>query len=690
MFLKESVEIGGHELSFETGRIAKQAHGSVLVRYGDSMVLATCCGTEDADPDKPFFPLTVEYRENYYAAGRFPGGFFKREGRMSTKETLVSRIIDRPLRPMFTEGYMGETQVSLSVISFDGINDTDVMAMAGAAAATYLSPLPFPHAQASVRVGLVDGEFIVNPSYEVRANSQLDLVVSGTKDSIVMVEAGGNFISEDVMVDALEFAQIEIGKIVTLIEKMGEKLAIQRWEIQPPEIDQEFYDSLAGEFSSRVVEAMSVKGKKISEKAVSNLKKEVKDRFEDDEVKQKLASKYFGLIKEKAFRSYVLDQQKRVDGRGFEDIRPISIEVGILPRAHGSALFTRGETQALVSLTLGTKSDSQIVDSLVAESKKSFMLHYNFPSFSVGEVRPSRGPGRREIGHGALAERSLDPVIPSNDKFPYTMRLVSDIMESNGSSSMASVCGGSLALADAGVPIDKPIAGVAMGLVKEGDKYAVLSDIQGAEDHYGDMDFKVSGSAEGITSLQMDIKIKGLTKDIMAEALHQARRGRLHILEKMNAVLAEPRDSFSEHAPQIIVIDVPIEKIRDVIGPGGKVIRSIVEKTGAKVDIEDSGKCFVTAPDTKSGEAACKMIAELVAVPEEGKSYLGRITRIVDFGAFVEILPGTEGLLHISEIANYRVANVSDELREGEEVMVKVLSVERNGKMKLSRKALLE
>lgn len=689
MMIKHSIEIGGHELTLEMGRMAKQAHGSVVVRMGDSIVLATCVGTENADPDKPFFPLTVEYRENYYAAGKFPGGFFKREGKLSTKETLVSRMIDRPLRPMFTDGYMGETQVNASVLSFDGVHDTDVLGMIGAAAATYLSPVPFPQAQASVRVGLIDGEFVVNPTFERRENSKLDLIIAGTKESITMVEAGADFVSESEMVDALDFGHGEIQKLVAFIEGIGAELAIEKWQPAQVDIDQPFYDELEKEFGPRMIEALTTKGKKESEKAVSAVKADVLARFEDDEERAKLAGKYLGSIKESVFREYVLQQRKRTDGRAFDEVRPIAVEVGILPRAHGSALFTRGETQALVSLTLGTKSDSQIVDSIGGESKKLFMLHYNFPSFSVGEVRPNRGPGRREIGHGALAERSLDKVIPTVDEFPYTIRVVSDILESNGSSSMASVCGGSLALADAGVPIHHAVAGVAMGLVKEGDDYAILTDIQGAEDHYGDMDFKVAGSAEGITSLQMDLKVKGLTKEIMAEALDQARRGRLHILDKMNAVLDKPREGFSEHAPKIMVIEVPVDKIRDVIGPGGKVIRSIVEKTGAKIDIEDSGKCFVSAPDAKSGNAAMKMIEDLVAVPEEGKSYLGRITRIVDFGAFVEIIPGTEGLLHISEIANYRVRNVTDELSEGEEVMVKVLSVERNGKIRLSRKALL-
>jgi len=689
MVVRESMEWGGVEISLETGNLAKQAHGSVVVRCGENVVLAASVGSEEAREGQAFFPLMVEYRENYYAAGRFPGGFFKREGRLGTKETITSRLIDRPLRPMFDDGYMGETQVTALVMSSDGVRDTDIFGMVGCLAATYLSPLPFSTPMSAARVGLVDGQFILNPTFEQREESILDLTVAATKDSIVMVEAGAEFVTETEMVDALAFAHEEIRKMIGLIENMAEQMNLEKWKIEPPEVDQEMLSGLRQRIESDLVAALTTKGKRNSDKAVKAVKVSLIESFDEEDPNREKAAELFGRIKEDIFRDYLLNQKKRTDGRDFDEVRPLSIEVGFLPRTHGSAVFTRGETQALVTATLGTSSDAQIVDEIVNESKKHFMLHYNFPSFSVGEVRPSRGPGRREIGHGLLAERALRPVIPDRDAFPYTIRLVSDILESNGSSSMASVCGGSLALFDAGIPASRPVAGVAMGLVQEGSNYAILTDIQGAEDHYGDMDFKVTGSDEGITALQMDIKIKGLDREILAQALDQAREGRLFILSKMNEALAQPRKGFAENAPQIAIIMVPVEKIRDVIGPGGKVIRSIVEKTGAKIDIEDSGRCFISAPDKASGEVAKKMVEDLIAVPEAGKSYLGKITRITDFGAFVEILPGTEGLLHISEIANYRVRRVTDELSEGEEIMVKVLSVESNGKMRLSRKALL-
>ncbi|MCB1052161.1 MAG: polyribonucleotide nucleotidyltransferase [Acidobacteria bacterium] len=689
MIIKESMMLGDAEFSLETGLLAKQAHGSIVARYGDTMVLAACVGSEESKPGQDFFPLTVEYRENYFAAGKFPGGYIKREGRMTLKETLTSRLIDRPLRPMFAEGYLGDTTLNASVISYDNTNDADVVGMVAAAASAYLSPLPLHDAIAAVRVGYVDGKLIVNPTVDQRKDSTLDLIVAGTKTSITMVEAGAKFVSEELVVDALEFAQQNIAKIVDLIEKMAKKMKIEKWEVTKPEIDTTFYKAMEKKIGKKLITALTTKGKKKGEVALSDLKKEWVASFEDEEEQAKAAT-YFSILKERSFRDYTLNQKKRTDGRAFDEVRPISIHVGYLPKAHGSSVFTRGETQALVSLTLGTSSDAQMVDGLAGEQKQTFMLHYNFPGFSVGEPKPSRGPGRRELGHGALAERALAPVVPFNDKFPYTVRLVSDILESNGSSSMASVCGGSLAMLDAGVPLVKPVAGVAMGLVMEGDNYAVLTDIQGAEDHYGDMDFKVAGSEDGITALQMDIKVKGLTREIMAKALDQARAGRLHILGKMNEAISQPRKDLADHAPQIETIMIPVDKIREVIGPGGKVIRSIVEKSGAKIDIEDSGKCVIFGTDTKSCQTALQMVQDLIAVPEEGKTYLGKITRITDFGAFVEIIPGTEGLLHISEIANYRVRAVTDELQEGQEVMVKVLALEKNGRIKLSRKALLE
>jgi len=690
MIIKESMELGGAELSIETGKLARQAHGSVVVRHGDTMVLGACCGEEDFPAENPFFPLTVDYRENYYAAGRFPGGFFKREGRMSTKETLVCRLIDRPLRPMFAEGYFGQTQINCQVISSDSVHETDVIAMVAGMASAYLSPLPLMQPLSAVRVGLIEDELVINPTMETHGINKLDLLVAGTREAIVMVEAGAQFVSEAIMVDALEFAHKHIIDIIEMIERIAEKMNLEKWPVTPVARDEALLAEIEGKASAGMLAALTVKGKHASDRAVKTLKKAILADYEDDEEKSEKAAKYFQAVKEKIFRNYVLDERKRTDGRAFDEIRPIATEVGYLPMVHGSGVFTRGETQALVSLTMGTSGDSQIVDSIHGEARKKFMLHYNFPAFSVGEVRPSRGPGRREIGHGMLAERALTPVIPDDDDFPYTLRLVSEILESNGSSSMASVCGGSLALLDAGIAIKAPVAGVAMGLVKEGDKYAILTDIQGAEDHYGDMDFKVTGTSEGITALQMDIKIKGLTKELMAEALEQARKGRLYILDKMAETIQEPREGYREHVPQIETIYIPVPKIRDVIGQGGKVIKSIIEQTGVKIDIEDDGKCVIFSPKASALQEALEMIEELIAVPEAGKSYLGKVKRIVDFGAFVEILPGTEGLRHISEIANYRVRQVSDELQEGEEVMVKVLAVEGNGRIRLSRRALLE
>lgn len=691
MLIRESIQVGDKQLDLEMGKVAKQALGSVMVRCGDSVVLATCCAEEKARPGRDFFPLMVEYRENYYAAGRFPGGFFKREGRLTTKETLVSRLIDRPLRPLFDEGFMGETQVTAAVISADGVHEPDILGMVGACAAVYLSSAPFRQPVSAVRIGLLDGEFVVNPNVDEIQRSDLDLVVAATRESIVMVEAGAQFVSEDTVVTALEKAHEEIRNILDGLERMAKQLNPEKWVVHPEVLDPDFLAQARAALKDGMLAALTTKGKMASDKALSALKAEFLGPYEEagDEEQMDLAARSFQAVKEETFRQYLLEQGKRTDGRAFDEVRPLDMEVSFLPRAHGSALFTRGETQALATLTLGTGSDSQIVDSIGGEYKKNFMLHYNFPSFSVGEVRPSRGPGRREIGHGALAERALAPVVPATPEFPYTMRIVSDILESNGSSSMATVCGGTLALMDGGIPIVEPVAGVAMGLVKEGDDYAVLTDIQGAEDHYGDMDFKVAGTSKGITALQMDIKVKGIDREVMAEALEQARKARLFILGKMADVLPKSRQDYSEHAPKIMTIQLPIDKIRDVIGPGGKMIRSIVERTGCKIDISDDGRCVVASLDAQSGDEAKKMIEELIAVPEEGKSYLGKVTRITDFGAFVEILPGTEGLLHISEIANYRVRSVTDELYEGQEIMVKVLSVERNGKMRLSRKALL-
>lgn len=691
MFLKQAVNLGGRELSLETGRIAKQADGAILVRQGETVVLVTAVSAHTARAGGDFFPLTVDYREYGYAAGRIPGGYFKREGRPTEKEILSARLIDRPLRPLFPEGYFHETQIVAMVISADDEHDPDVLAITGASAACYLSDLPFSTPIAGVRVGLIDGKYVVNPTYEQVRQSQLNLTVAGTEEGIVMVESGAKEVSEDVMVEALLFAHGEVRKLCQLQRAMGETLAIKKRDFTPAAVNSEMLAEIEGRFADELREALSVQNKTKIESyaAIDNLKKKVTESYpEDDPAKREEAGSLFDRLKERVFRDDILNNKRRADGRRFSEIRPISIEAGWLPRTHGSALFTRGETQALVTATLGTSQDVQYLDSLeTGEVKRRFMLNYNFPPFSVGEVGRVGSPGRREIGHGALAHRALDAVVPGEDSWPYIVRLVSDITESNGSSSMATVCGGALALMDAGVPIKAPVAGVAMGLVKEDKKYAILTDIAGAEDHYGDMDFKVAGTRDGITALQMDIKITGLNAQILAEALEQARKGRLFILDRMDEVLSEPRPEISKYAPRILKMQIPVDKIRDVIGPGGKMIRSIVERTGAKIDVSDDGSISIATPSGEAGDQAMQIIRDLTAEAEPGKTYLGTVTRIVDFGAFIEIFPGTEGLLHISEIADYRVRDVRDELKEGQQVLVKCIGVEGN-KIRLSRKAL--
>lgn len=691
MFLKQAVNLGGRELSLETGRIAKQADGAILVRQGETVVLVTAVSSHTPRAGGDFFPLTVDYREYGYAAGRIPGGYFKREGRPTEKEILSARLIDRPLRPLFPEGYFHETQIVAMVISADDEHDPDVLAITGASAACYLSDLPFSTPVAGVRVGLIDGKYVVNPTYEQVRQSQLNLTVAGTEEGIVMVESGAKEVSEDVMVEALLFAHGEVSKLCQLQRAMGETLAVKKREFAAPVVNSEMLAEIEGRFAAELREALSVQNKTKIESyaAIDSLKKKVIESYpEDDAAKREEAGSLFDRLKERVFRDDILNNKRRADGRRFSEIRPISIEAGWLPRTHGSALFTRGETQALVTATLGTSQDVQYLDSLeTGEVKRRFMLNYNFPPFSVGEVGRVGSPGRREIGHGALAHRALDAVVPGEESWPYIVRLVSDITESNGSSSMATVCGGALALMDAGVPIKAPVAGVAMGLVKEDKKYAILTDIAGAEDHYGDMDFKVAGTREGITALQMDIKITGLNAQILAEALEQARKGRLFILDRMDEVLSEPRPEISKYAPRILKMQIPVDKIRDVIGPGGKMIRSIVERTGAKIDVSDDGSISIATPSGEAGDQAMQIIRDLTAEAEPGKTYLGTVTRIVDFGAFIEIFPGTEGLLHISEIADYRVRDVRDELKEGQQVLVKCIGVEGN-KIRLSRKAL--
>lgn len=693
MFLKQGINLGGREFTIETGRIAKQADGAVLVTQGETVVLVTAVSARKPKEGADFFPLTVDYREYGYAAGRIPGGYFKREGRPTEREILTSRLTDRPIRPLFPTGYQHETQIISMVISADDEHDPDVLSITGASAALYLSDIPFHNPIAGVRVGLVEGKYVVNPTYEQQRNSSLNLIVAGSDEAIVMVEAGAKEVSEEVMIEALMFAHGEIRKLCQLQRSMYEALGVQKREFTPKPINEDMLKEIAEKYSNDMREALSVQNKTKLESytAIDDLKKRVVEGYPEDRPELRAeAGELFDHLKEGIFRDDILNNRRRPDGRKFSEIRPISIEVGWLPRTHGSSLFTRGETQALVTATLGTSQDVQYIDSLeVGEIKRRFMLNYNFPPFSVGETGRTGSPGRREVGHGALAQRAIDSVMPDEETFPYTVRIVSDITESNGSSSMATVCGGTLALMDAGVPIKAPVAGVAMGLVMEDKKYAILTDIAGAEDHYGDMDFKVAGTRNGITALQMDIKVTGLNAQILAEALEQARKGRMFILDKMNEAISEPRPEISKYAPRILTMQINPDKIRDVIGPGGKVIRGIQEKTGAKIDISDDGRIAIATPNGEAAEAAMQIIRDITAEAEVGQSYLGTVTRIVDFGAFIEIFPGTEGLLHVSEIADYRVRDVRDELSEGQQILVKCISVEGN-KIRLSRKALLK
>ena len=691
MVEQTSLDLGGRKLTFETGKMAKQAHGAVVARYGDTVVLATACMDTHAS-EKDFLPLTVDYREYTYSAGKIPGGFFKREGRPSERETLTSRLIDRPLRPLFPEGWATETQVVAMVLSADSENDPDVIGVTAASAALYISKIPFANPIAAVRVGLLDGKLVINPTVAEQKTSLLNIVIAGSEHAIVMVEAGSLEVSEDTVADALEFGHAAIKNVVAAIKELGAKVGQPKVEVKPPAFDEALYKQISAKYTERMRDALdTAKHPKLeSYGLVDAVKAEIQAEVpEDDEEKQKLASRAFERLRERIFRDDMLVRRRRPDARAFDQIRPISCEIDVLPRVHGSALFTRGETQALVTTTLGTKEDKQRLDLLFEEeSFKRFMLHYNFPAFSVGEVKFLRGPGRREIGHGALAERSLANLIPSEDDFPYAMRVVSDIMESNGSSSMASVCGGSLSLMDAGVPLKSPCAGIAMGLVIEEEKYAILTDIAGAEDHYGDMDFKVAGTRQGITALQMDIKVTGVTISIMREALEQARKARFEILDIMANTITSAKPEISTYAPHLHMLTIPTDKIRDLIGPGGKKIRSIIEATGVKIDVMDDGKVHVFANNGTAAEAALKMIRDVTATAEIGKTYLGTVVRIADFGAFVELFPGTDGLLHISEIAEARIRSVRDELKEGDQILVKVLAIEGN-KIRLSRKAVL-
>ena len=699
--IQKTARVGGKELLLETGKVAKQAHGSVWVRLGDSIVLVTAVSASEKKEGIDFFPLTVDYQEKLFAAGQIPGSFFRREGRPTEKETITSRIVDRSLRPLFAEGYSNETQVIATVISFDQENDTDVLALTGASAALHLSDIPFNGPIAGVRVGRLNGEFVANPTLAQRAECDLDVIMAASREAIVMVEGGGKEVSEKVMVDALLFGQAAVKDVLdaqdALRKATGDK---PRRAFDPPKSDAVLQDKVKALTWNKVKEAYGRNEKHDRYGRLSEIKKELLQALKEEaagdpaklatvQLREKEIKGYYEDVKYEYMRKMITDEGRRIGGRGMADVRKITCEVGLLPRVHGSALFTRGETQALVASTLGTSEDEQRVEMLTGMVFKKFMLHYNFPPFSVGEAKFLRSPGRREIGHGVLAERALRHVMPAEDKFPYTVRIVSDIMESNGSSSMASVCGGCLSLMDAGVPIKAPVAGIAMGLVKEGEKIAILSDILGDEDHLGDMDFKVCGTAEGITSIQMDIKIGGVTREILEKALAQAAEGRKHILAEMAKTIATPRADISTYAPRITTIKIRPERIKDIIGPGGKTIKDITARTGTSINIEDDGSVSIASPSQEKVEAAIKMIRGLTQEAEVGKTYLGTVRKIAEFGAFVEIFPGTDGLIHISELSDKRVKSVSDVLSEGEEVLVKVVSVDRAGKIRLSRKEAL-
>ncbi len=691
MIHKVATVVGGRELSIEVGRMAKQAGGSALIRYGDTVVMATACCSPTVREDIDFFPLTVDYREYTYAAGKIPGGFFKREGKSTEREVLTSRLIDRPLRPMFEEGFRQETQIIAMVLSVDGENTPDILGLTAASTALMISDIPFHIPLASVRVGLIGDRYVINPLNSEIKESRLNLIVAGSADAICMVEAGAQEVTEAEVLTALQKGHEAIRELVGLQQQLVTLAGKTKRTVVAGPADEALKAEVEGRYASQIRDALHIPGKLNSYARLDELKAELKNSIpKEEEVRRRLAMQYFETVLERVFREEILADRKRPDGRNFDEIRNITIETSVLPRTHGSALFTRGETQALVTVTLGTADDEQRLDSVEGgETSKRFMLHYNFPPFSVGEVSPLRGPGRREVGHGALAERSLLAIMPKEESFPYTVRIVSDIFESNGSSSMASVCGGCLALMDAGVKITSPVAGVAMGLVKEGDKYAILTDIAGAEDHYGDMDFKVAGTRQGITALQMDIKVQGLTTSLMQEAMEQARQGRLFILDRMAEAIAAPREELSMFAPRIFTIRIPTEKIGGVIGTGGKTIRSIIERTGVKIDIQDDGQVNIAATDGESAQKAIRIIEELTATAELNKTYLGKVVRITEFGAFVEVLPGTEGLLHISEIAERRVEEVRDELKEGDQILVKVIAIDPMGKVKLSRKAVI-
>jgi polyribonucleotide nucleotidyltransferase len=690
MIHTKQIDIHGHPFSIETGKVAKQADGSVVVRFGASMVLATVVAAKTAKESQDFFPLTVEYRERAYAGGRIPGGYFKREGAPVKKETLTSRLIDRPIRPLFADGFRNEVQVVCLAISGDPEHDPDVMAINGASAALCLSGIPFDGPVGAVRVGLVDGQFVANPTTAEQEASQLELVVAGTEEGVLMVEAGAKEVPEEKMLEAIAFGHEQCKRLARIQKELAVAAGKPRWSSEASTGEHQTLAARVCEMASaRLESALAVHEKQARAEAVSRVFEEVWTALGLEEGKKGAVRAAFEEAESAVVRRMIVERGIRVDGRKANEIRPISSEVGYLPRAHGSALFTRGETQAMVSTTLGTKADEQKIEALEGESYRHFMLHYNFPPFSVGEVRRFGSPSRRDIGHGALAERAVEAVMPPKEEFPYTVRVVSEILESNGSSSMASVCGASLALMDAGVPLRAPVAGIAMGLVKDGDRFGILTDIMGTEDHYGDMDFKVAGTEKGVTALQMDIKITGVSVEIMREALRQAREARLAVLAKMRETIEKPRTELSPFAPRFVTIKIRQEKIREIIGPGGKVVRGIQEQTGTKIDIEDDGRVTVFSPDSASVQKAVGMIQYICREVELDRIYLGKVKKIVEFGAFVEVIPNTEGLLHISQIAETRIRSVQDVLTEGDEVLVKVIEVDGNGKMRLSRKMAL-
>lgn len=691
MYKKVEAEIGGRTLSIESGKMARQANGSVLVTYDETVVLVTATAAKENKPDMGFLPLTIEYQERFYSVGRIPGSFFRREiGRPTEKETLTCRIIDRPLRPLFEDGWMTETQVIATVLSADQQNDPDILAMVGASAALSVSDIPFLGPIAGVRVGYIDGQYVVNPTKDQLEVSRMEIVVAGTRDAVVMVEGGADSLSEEVVMEGIFYGHQQLQVLLDMQEELQKALGKPKRQVEKIETDETLAKRVAEVAGAGMSEVITTVDKMERGRVYDDLKAKVVAELENekedcgDEVKELLSS-----LKKKMMRDKIVHEKSRIDGRAFNEVRPITCEVGCLPRTHGSALFTRGETQSIVTATLGSEGDEQRVETLDGMSFKQFMLHYNFPPFCVGEVRFMRGPSRRDIGHGALAERGISAVLPSTENFPYTMRVVSDVLESNGSSSMATVCGASLALMDGGVPIKNPVSGIAMGLIQEGDEVVILSDILGDEDHLGDMDFKVVGTSEGITSLQMDIKISGVTREIMSQALEQAKEGRLHILGKMHEAIAEPRADIAPHAPKFFTVKINPDKIRDIIGPGGKIIKGLSTEFDAKIEVDDDGNVKVFTP---SGDIAEKLLSRIEDITEEakvGKIYTGTVKTIKDFGAFVEILPGTDGLVHISELADHRVAKVTDILKEGDEVKVKVLEIDNRGKIRLSRKAVL-